>query len=426
MKLTGYQKFVIAVLAFLQFTVILDFLILSPLGAVLLPELHVATSQFGLLVSVYAFSAATSGLLTAGFADKFDRKKLLLFFYTGFIAGTALCGVAQSYHFLLAARIITGLFGGVIGSITMAIAADLFSLEQRGRVMGVVQTAFAASQVMGLPVGLYLSNKWNWHAPFLMIAGIGTAVGVVIFMGLKPIDAHLKLKNDRNAFQHLLKTVTRPQYLRGYAATILLATGGFMLMPFSSAFTVNNLGISLDHLPTIYFVTGISSIIAGPLLGRLSDSAGKYPVFCFGSILGLITVIIYCHLGLTPLWGVILVNVVLFLGISARMVSASALISAVPDAPDRGAYMSVNSSVQQFAGGMASGLAGLVVVQTSSGRLEHYDILGFIVAAAMLATIGLMYSIQKIAKSRLAKPASSPMSSGPQPTAEKEAVPVPD
>ena len=411
MKFTSYQKFVVALLAFLQFTVILDFLILSPLGAVLLPELHVAPSQFGLLVSVYAFSASLSGLLTAGFADRFDRKKLLLFFYTGFIVGTGLCGLAHSYHFLLAARIITGLFGGVIGSITMAIAADLFSLEQRGRVMGVVQTAFAASQVMGLPVGLYLSNKWNWHAPFLMIVGIGTAVGAVIFIALKPIDAHLKLKNDRNAFQHLLKTVSRPMYLRGFAATILLATGGFMLMPFSSAFTVNNLGITLAQLPTIYFITGISAMIAGPLLGRLSDSVGKYPIFCFGSTLGIIMVTIYCHLGLTPLWGVILVNVLLFLGISARMVSASALISAVPDAPDRGAYMSINSSVQQFAGGMASGVAGLVVAQTTSGRLVHYDLLGYIVGAAMLVTIGLMYSIQKIAKSRLAKPASSPAAS---------------
>jgi predicted MFS family arabinose efflux permease len=426
MKLTAYQKFVIALLAFLQFTVILDFLVLSPLGAVLLPQLHVATSQFGLLVSVYAFSASISGLLTAGFADKFDRKKLLLLFYGGFILGTGLCGVANSYHFLLAARIITGLFGGVIGSIGMAIAADLFPLEQRGRVMGVVQTAFAASQVMGLPLGLYLSNRWNWHAPFLMIAGIGAVIGLVIIFGLKPIDAHLKLKHDRNAFQHLLKTVSRPMYIRGFAATVLLATGGFMLMPFSSAFTVNNLGISLDHLPTIYFVTGISSILAGPLLGRLSDSLGKYPIFCFGTTLGIIMVTIYCHLGLTPLWGVILVNILLFIGISARMVSASALISSVPDAPDRGAYMSVNSSVQQFAGGMASGVAGLVVVQTGSDRLEHYDLLGFIVAAAMFATMWLMYSIQKIVKARLAKPTSPPTSIGAQLLPKNGEALVPD
>lgn len=428
MKLTSYQKFVIAVLAFIQFTVILDFLILSPLGAVLLPELHVATSQFGLLVSVYAFSASFSGLLTAGFADKFDRKKLLLFFYAGFILGTGLCGVVHSYHFLLAARIITGLFGGVIGSIGMAIAADLFPLEQRGRVMGVVQTAFAASQVMGLPAGLYLCNLWGWHAPFLMIAGIGTLMGLVIVFGLRPIDAHLKLQHDRNAFQHLVKTVSRPTYLRGFAATILLATGGFMLMPFASAFTVNNLGITMQQLPMVYLATGVCSIIAGPLLGRLSDSIGKYAVFTGGCIWVMMVVTVYCHLGITPLWGVILVNILLFLGVSARMVSASALISAVPEPPDRGAFMSINSSMQQFAGGMSSGLAGLVVVQTASGRLERYDILGYIVAAAVFTTIILMYSVQKIvagraAAARAATAAVRPLP-GAGPTGDTVALPV--
>ena len=423
MRLTSYQKFVVALLAFLQFTVILDFMILSPLSAVLLPELHVAPSQFGLLVSVYAFSAGISGLLTAGFADKFDRKKLLLFFYCGFILGTALCGVASNYHFLLAARIITGLFGGVVGSIGMAIATDLFPLEMRGRVMGVVQTAFAVSQVMGLPLGLYLSNLWGWHAPFLMIAGIGAAVGVVIVYGLKPVDAHLEIQHERNPFQHLMKCVTNRVYVRGFAATILLATGGFMLMPFGAAFTVNNLGISLQSLPIIYLVTGISSIIAGPLLGRLSDSIGKFPMFCFGSGFGVVMVTIYCHLGITPLWAVILVNVLLFLCISARMVSTSALISGVPEAVDRGAFMSVNSSLQQFAGGLSSGIAGLVVVQTSSGRIERYDMLGYIVGAAMLITIVLMYSVHKIVAAKAAQArARAPIQGSQRPAGEGTAL----
>src|SRR3954468_934029 len=156
MKFTPYQKFVVAVLAFLQFTVVLDFMILSPLGAMLLQELHVTTKQFGAVVSAYAFSASASGLLAAGFADKFDRKKLLLFFYTGFVLGTLLCGLADSYRALLAARIVTGIFGGVIGSITFAIITDLFPFQVRGRVMGTVQTAFAASQVLGLPAGVAL------------------------------------------------------------------------------------------------------------------------------------------------------------------------------------------------------------------------------------------------------------------------------
>src|SRR3954468_3629985 len=101
---TPYEKFVVGLIAMLNFTVILDFMILSPLGAMLIPELHVSTAEFGKVVSGYAFAAVISGLLAAGFADRFDRKHLLLFFYGGFIGGTLLCALASSYKFLLIAR----------------------------------------------------------------------------------------------------------------------------------------------------------------------------------------------------------------------------------------------------------------------------------------------------------------------------------
>lgn len=205
---TGYQKFVVGVLAFLQFTIILDFMIISPLGAIVMPALEITPQQFGLVVSSYAFSAGASGLLAAGFADRYDRKKILLFFYVGFILGTALCGLAQDFHVLLFARIVTGIFGGVIGSVVLAITTDLFALEQRGRVMGVVQTAFAASQILGLPAGLYLSNWWDWHAPFILIVVIGTAVGFVIARYMRPVDMHLGLKQEHSPFGHLRATVT--------------------------------------------------------------------------------------------------------------------------------------------------------------------------------------------------------------------------
>jgi len=400
---TGYQVFVITVLAILQFTIVLDFMVLSPLGERLLEELHITTSQFGLVVSAYAFSAGASGLLAAGFADKFDRKKLLLFFYTGFILGTLFCAVAPSYHFLLAARIVTGIFGGVISSVTFAIISDLFRLEQRGRVMGFVQSAFAASQILGLPIGLLLANKFGWHAPFWMIADFGIVLGIIIAIYLKPITTHLKIKSDKNAFLHMFHTLSNTYYIRAFLSTVFLATGGFMLMPFGTAFGINNLGLTRAELPTLYFVTGIFSICFGPLIGMLSDKIGKYKVFVMGSILSMIMVAIYTSLGITPLWMVISINVVLFVGISSRMISASALMTAIPEPKDRGAFMSINSSVQQISGGVASAVAGLIVVQQSSGRIEHYDTLGFVVLGSMVLAIWLMYIINRYVQKNAGK-----------------------
>ncbi|MDB5246427.1 MAG: transporter, partial [Segetibacter sp.] len=195
---TGYQRFAIFLLAVTQFSVVLDFMIMAPLGDLLMKVLAMKPSQFGSAVSGYAFSAGIAGLLTAGFADRFDRKKLLLFFYIGFIAGTILCALANSYHTLLAARIITGLFGGVIGSISLAIVADLFDIHHRGRVMGFVQMGFGASQVLGIPIGLYLANHWGWRAPFWLVVGMGTLIAVLIVAKLKPVTAHLAAQHNRS------------------------------------------------------------------------------------------------------------------------------------------------------------------------------------------------------------------------------------
>jgi predicted MFS family arabinose efflux permease len=390
-----YDIFVIAILTILQFTLILDFMVLSPLGAILMPALNISTAQFGMVVSAYAFSAGISGFLAAGFADKFDRKKLLLFFYIGFIGGTLFCGLAPNYHYLLLARIVTGIFGGVIGSVSFAIITDLFRLEQRGRVMGFVQMAFASAQVLGLPIGLYFANLWGWHAPFIMIVLVSILIAVMIIIYLKPIDAHLKVKSDRNAFVHLWKTVSNNRYLKTFVATALLATGGFMMMPFGTAFGVNNLKLTLAQLPLLYMVTGSFSMLFGPLVGKLSDSWGKYKVFFLGSIIMIAIVLIYTNLGPTPLWVVMVLNVIMFIGISSRMISTSALISAVPDATDRGAFMSINSSIQQISGGVASYIAGLIVVQTASGELERYDILGYVVSVSIVITIILIWFLDQ-------------------------------
>jgi predicted MFS family arabinose efflux permease len=393
---TPYQKFVVGILAFLQFTIVLDFMVLSPLGAILLEKLGITTKQFGLVVSAYALAAGASGVLCAGFADRYDRKKLLLIFYTGFVLGTVLCGIAPNFHVLLVARIVTGVFAGVVGATSFAIVTDLFPLAMRGRVMGIGQSAFGASQVLGIPIGIALANAWNWHAPFLMIAAIAAIVGVLIAIRMQPVDGHLKAGPRTHPLAHLWKTAASTRYQVGFAATMLLATGGFMMMPFASAFTVHNLGIPLAQLPWIYAVTGVCSIIFGPLIGKLSDRYGKYATFCVASAVAIALVLFYTRLSMIPIWSVMLLNVVLFAAISGRMISASALTSAVPAPADRGAYMSISGSVQQFSGGIASYAAGHIVVQSASGKIEHYPRLGMVVAATTLITVGLMYRVYRM------------------------------
>ena len=398
-----YQSLLIALLAFVQFTIILDFMIMSPLGAIIMPALNITAAQFGVAVSAYAFSAGISGILAAGFADRFDRKRLLLFFYLGFTAGTALCALAPNYHLLLLGRIVTGLFGGVIGSVVLAIITDLFALQLRGRVMGFVQTAFAASQVLGIPAGLFLSNHWNWHVAFGALVGLSIATIAAILLVMRPVNAHLKLKQDNNAFRHLIATVGQPRYTLAFGVTTLLATGGFMLMPFGSAFTVSNIGIDIVHLPTIYLVSGLFSIFTGPLVGRASDRFGKFPVFVFGSAVSVVMVLIYTHLGHVGLTTVIIVNVLMFVGIFSRMIPSQALISAIPIPSQRGSFSAISASLQQLSGGLGSVLAAAIIAQNADGSLRHFDRLGYIVVATSILSLIAMYFVQKSVAKQVGK-----------------------
>ena len=398
---TSYQKFAIFVLAITMFTVVLDFMVMSPLGDILMKSLSLKPAHFGFAVSAYALSAGISGLLTAGFADRYDRKKLLLFFYTGFIAGTILCGIANTYPLLMGARIITGLFGGVIGSISMAIVADLFDLQHRGRVMGFMQMGFGASQVLGIPVGLYLANLWGWHAPFLWVAGMAIIIAVLIAIRLKPLTKHLAVQQDKSAFKHLIHTIAKKDYRIGFTATALLSLGGYMLMPFGSAFAINNLGVTQHQLPLLFMIAGISTLIIMPMIGKLSDKIDKFKIFFVASMCMIVIVILYTNLSVTPLWLVIALNVVMMAGVMSRMIPSTALITAIPAMPDRGAFMSINSSLQQIAGGIAAAVAGMIVVQKDKfSPLEHYNTLGYIIVCITITGVYLLSRVSNLIKNK--------------------------
>src|SRR5436190_5026609 len=400
-KFTGYQRLAILLIALTQFTVVLDFMVMSPLGDMLMKSMELTTKQFGLAVSVYAFSAGTSGLLTAGFADRFDRKKLLLFFYIGFIAGTLFCGLANSYVLLIAARIITGLFGGVIGSISLAIVADLFPLQKRGRAMGFIQMGFGASQVLGIPISLYIANHWGWQSPFLMIVGLATIIWTLVMLQMQPVTKHLELKTEKTAIKHLWHTLRLKDYRTGFLLTALLSIGGFMMMPWGSAFAVNNLLVSYGQLPLLFMASGIAALIVMPLIGKLSDKIDKVKLFTVAALSMMVIIVVYTNLTPVPFLVIISLNILMMTAIMSRIVPAMALVSALPKMQDRGAFMSINSSLQQIAGGIAAAVGGMIVVQkTKTSPLQHYNTLGYVISAIIIFNIIMVYRMDKIIKAQ--------------------------
>jgi len=398
-KFTGYQKFIIAVLTLTQFSVVLDFMVMSPLGDILMKSMSLSTTEFGIAVFAYAFSAGISGILTAGFADSFDRKKLLLFFYIGFVLGTLFCGLANTYPLLIMARIFTGVFGGVIGSISMAIVSDLFELNQRGRVMGFLQMGFGSSQVLGVPISLFLANKWGWQSPFFMIVILAFIIWILIFFKMKPINAHLENKIEHNPFKHLVTTLSNPSYRVGFMATALMSLGGFMMMPWGSSHAINNLKVTEEQLPFLFMLAGISTLIIMPIIGSLSDKIDKFKLFTITSVLLMAMVLIYTNLVQVPFWMVVILNIFMMIGVISRMVPSIAMVTALPKVHDRGAFMSINSSLQQMSGGVAAAIGGMIVVQKDNySPLENYDVLGVVVVFIIISCIINLRRVDKIIK----------------------------
>ena len=401
-KFTTYQKVVIAILALTQFTVVLDFMVMSPLGDLLKKTLDLTPSQFSYVVASYAISAFASGFLTAGFADKFDRKKLLMFFYIGFIVGTYLCGMVETYPMLIFARIITGIFGGVMSSISMAIVADLFSIQQRGRVMGFMQMGFGSSQVLGIPISLWVANIWGWQSPFFLIVGMSLVILVVIVIYLKPVVKHLEEQKDENALLHLFHTLKQRNYRIGFMATALMSIGGYMIMPWGSVFAVNNLKVTADQLPVLFMISGIATLIIMPIIGKLSDKMDKFNLFVIASIWMIVVILVYTQLISAPFWFVLIMNVLMMMGVMSRMVPSMALVSALPEVHDRGSFMSINASLQQLSGGVATLIGGMIVHQkTKDSPLENYDILGYVIVVILIVCAVNLWRVSKIVKAKI-------------------------
>ncbi len=379
------ETWIIVLLAAINFTHILDFMIMMPLGNYLMPFFDITPREFSFLVGAYPITAFVSGFAAAFFVDRHDRKKVLVFAYIGFLIGTLACGTSSTYGLLLASRILTGLFGGLIGAQVLSIVADLFGYERRGAAMGAVMSSFAIASTIGVPLALYLANIFSWHAPFIFVVAIGMAIVLLVIKFIPTMDGHIREKDGtRHRFHVLLSVVRSREQSLALVFSALVMMGHFLIIPFINPYLEFNKHYSRDITPIIYFVGGIASFCAALILGKMSDKVGKLTVFSWSVLFSFAMVWIITNLPVLPFSIVILFFAFWFIVATGRAVTAQAMISNVVSQEQRGSFMTFNSSVQQLGTGIASLLAGFIVTKDSTGKLYRYEWVGYISIVVLL------------------------------------------
>jgi len=386
--MTKKERLLIFVLAAIQFTHIMDFMIMMPLGPQLMRLFNINPTQFGLIVSAYTFSAGVSGFLGAFLIDRFDRKKAVQFMYLGFTVGTIACALAPNYMLLVLARALAGMFGGVMSALILSIVGDTFTYERRASAMGAVMAAFSFASVLGVPFGLYLANTFSWHAPFFFIGGLGVIVFVLITLVIPQMNAHVKKDiKPSSPIQVITNITSNPNQLRALLFMVLLMFGQFSIIPFISPYMVKNVGFTEHQLMYIYLIGGGLTIFTSPLIGKMADKYGKPKVFTIFAILTVIPLFLITNMPQIAIGWALVVTSMFFVTVGGRMIPAMTMITSTVKPQNRGSFMSINSSVQQLSASLASFIAGAIVMENADGKIEYYNVVGYIAISAGIIAI---------------------------------------
>jgi len=373
------EQILLFLLAGINFTNIMDVMIIMPLGNQLMNMFDINPQQFSFIVASYNISAFASGLVAAVFIDRFDRKKALLLVYSGFTFGTIACAMAPSYLFLLLARSITGMFGGIIGAMVLSIVSDVFSYEKRGKAMGILTSAFSAASVLGVPFGLFMASRYSWHAPFWVIGGLGMILLSLLSYHMPAMDQHVGDKSARkNPIQVFKRIGGDTNQLLALGLTFIMVLGHFMVIPFIAPYMERNVGFTEDQVTLIYLIGGGFTIFSAPFIGRITDRKGALKVFTALLIISFVPILMLTHLGAIHIALALAVTSLFFVFGSGRMIPAQTMITAAVNTEQRGSFMSVRSSVLQLAAGLASFMGGFIVVEQAGGFLGQYNILGYL------------------------------------------------
>ena len=404
------ERGVMIVLGSVQFTSIIDFMLIMPLGPQLMRSLKINPEQFGLIVSAYTIAAGVAGLAATPIIDRFGRKAAFLTLFVGFLVGTLACGLSRSYPMLLAARVLTGTFGGILGGMAMTIIGDVFPAERHGRATGALMSAFSLASVLGVPFGLAVGLRYGWQAPFLMLAGLGTFILLYAVRALPTLRGHLELDRPRiNPFAQIWETATHPNHIPAFALIVALMFGAFAVIPYISTYLVMNAGVSEANLPLVYVTGGALTLVSSPIIGRLADRYGRLLLYFILAPASAALMFAVTVLPRVPLAVALLTVGFIMVANSGRMVAAMAMIIASVEPRNRGGFMSVYSAVQHISGGLGTYLGGVIIGEAADGSLTHYSVAG---AVAVVFTLFSLYLATRLRPAVASKPITTAFSLG--------------
>ena len=393
------QKLILYLLACVQFTNIMDFMIMMPMGPILMKAFDITAREYSFLVSAYSLSAGIFGFIAAFFVDKFDRKNVLTIAYVGLLVGTFACSIAPTYTMLMLARIVAGIFGGVLGSQVIAIVGDTISYEHRAEGMSIIMAAFSTASVLGVPLGMYLASTISWHIPFVFVVAVGFVNLLLIYRFLPSLRGHINQSLIKpSPFAVLTNIWKDSNQMRALGLSVIIMFGHFCTIPSLSPYLTLNVGMSIDNVSLIYLVGGAITIFSARFVGRIADKKGKYFIFAICGPLFLIPVFLMTHLQSgASLMLILFITSLFFLFANGRTITMQAIVSGVVNNEQRGGFTSINSSMIQLGSGAASFIGGLMVEKASNGTLLHYEWVGYMSIFFMITGIILGKYIKPVA-----------------------------
>lgn len=369
---TSREWALLLILAGIQFTHILDFMIMMPLGPQLTQAFAISDAKFGLLVSAYTFAAGASGLLASLYIDRFERRRLLLVLYFLFAVATLACGLAPTYETLMGARVAAGLFGGILSAMIQTIVADVVPFARRGKAMGVIMTSFSVSTVMGVPLGLFVAANSNWHTPFFGIAGISFMLVVAAVYVIPTLQGHLHARGETGPLQGIAQVLRDPNHLIAFSFSFCMIFAGFSIIPYITIYMQTNAGLSPSDIPLIYLAGGAATLFSAQIIGKLSDRIGKLKMLQIIATIAIIPMALITQTEGMGKIAILIITTCFFVFVSGRMIPGMAMVSAAGNPKNRGTFMTLNSSMQSAAMGLAALVGGHLIERNAEGLIENY------------------------------------------------------